>query len=114
MVLEDLAGARPQLFFEFFHGGFTRSLERNLDFFFEQLCRARALASDGPLRNSLMSWGRRPNLHSSASSPVITAAAVHEAPLRARRASVGVGRLPTELLAGGGGAGEQDVFAGWS
>ena len=66
-----------------------------------------------------MSWGR-PNLHSSASSPVITnhlrepaAAAVHEAPLRARRASVGVGRLPAELLAGGA-AVEEDVFAGWS
>jgi len=39
--------------------------------------------------------------------------AVHEAPLRARRASVGVGRLPTELLAGGA-AEAQDVFAGWS
>ena len=40
---------------------------------------------------------------------------MHEAPLRARRASVGVGRLPTELLAGGGAAAAQeDVFAGWS
>ena len=62
-----------------------------------------------------MSWGRRPNLHSSASSPVITNHLREPAaPLRARRASVGVGRLPTELLAGGGGAGEQDGFAGWS